>query len=91
MAKIPMVTRTMQTTHASCMVVDVQKGETFTKVYDLPKTYKSNEAILKLVKKVEENENFKPVAVVDVAVSEDLYAMPETKFIANAEKLPPRK
>ena len=90
MAREPMVTRTITTTKATVMCLDVISGEPFNEVYPLPRTYKDKEKLLKQVKKMYETDTVKPVHIVDVEEVETLYGMTEAEFIANAKILPPR-
>lgn len=80
----PMVTRTFQTTKATVMCLDVDGGESVTKVLTLPRTYKDDEKLLKACEEAITEENIKAVHVVDTEVIETLYGMEEQKFIENA-------
>ena len=40
MAKIPMITRTIQTTEVDVLCLNIQEGEPFNKTVALPRTYK---------------------------------------------------
>lgn len=91
MARAPQVTRTIQTTHANVLCMDIENREPCNKDVILPRTYKDENAILKAVKKVIETETIKPVQVVSSMVQETLYGMSEQDFIAHASILPPRK
>lgn len=91
MARQPMVTRTIQTTHATVLCMDIQNGEPCNKTVVLPRTYKDDNAVLKAVKKVIDTDGIKAVHVVHTSVQETLYGMSEQDFIANATVLPPRK
>ena len=90
MARVPQVTRTITTTKVVAMVVNTQLGETETKVYVLPRTYKDNTAVLKQLQKTFDTEDVKIVKVLDVQEENTLYGMTEQKFIENATVLPPR-
>lgn len=90
MARAPMVTRTIKTTHATLMCVDTETAEVFNKDVILPRTFEDENAILKAAKKVHETGTCKVVAVVATEVNETLYGMSEADFIANAKPLPPR-
>ena len=90
MARAPQVTRTIQTTLAKIMCLDVEKGEPFTKEVTLPRTYKDDKAILKQAEKEIGTETIKVVHVVDSTVQETLYGMSEQEFIKVASILPPR-
>lgn len=91
MARVAMVTRTIVTTKANVMCLDVVQGEPFNKEVILPRTYKDDNAMLKQVKKVVDNETVKAVHVVSSETVETLYGMTEQEFIEHAKVLPPRK
>ena len=90
MARQPMVTRTITTTKAIVMCLDIIKGEPFTKAIIVPRTYKDDEALLKKVKSVIETDDVKAVHIVSKEEIETLYGMTEQDFIENAKVLPPR-
>ena len=90
MAKVPMVTRTITTTKAIVMCLDIATGEPCNKSVVVPRTYKDDEALLKKVKEAIETETFKPVHIVGKEEFETLYGMTEQEFIDHAEVLPPR-
>lgn len=90
MARTPMVTRTIVTTKAVIMCLDVEAGEPFNKEVTLPRTYKDEKALLKKVKPLVETDTIKAVHVVDTEEVETLYGMTEQEFIENAQILPPR-
>lgn len=95
-----MVTRTFNTTKVEYMAVDVNTGEVFTNVpATLAGTFTDKDGKLnekQLMKALEKSAyltypNYKVVKVTNLTVVETLYGMPEDKFIASAEVLPPRK
>lgn len=88
--RTPQVTRTITTTRATVMCLDIEKGEPTNAEIVLPRTYKDDKAIIKATEKVLESENVKPVHVVASVVEETLYGMTEAEFIKHAEVLPPR-
>lgn len=90
MAKIPMITRTIQTTDVNVLCMDIKQGEPFNTTVTLPRTYKDNAAMLKAAAAVIDNEDIKAVHIVASEVKETLYGMKETDFIANADILPAR-
>lgn len=90
MARTPMVTRTIVTTKAVIMCLDVEAGEPFNKEVTLPRTYKDEKALLKKVRPLVETDTIKAVHVVDTEEVETLYGMTEQEFIENAQILPPR-
>ena len=89
MARIPMVTRTMHTTKATLLVVDIDAQATDKVVVDLPRTYKDESAIIKAAESKVDS-NFKIVKVLDTEVQDILYGMEENFFFENANILPPR-
>ena len=90
MARVPMVTRTITTTKAIVMCVDVEAGEPFNKEVTVPRTYKDSESLLKTVKPIIETESIKAVHIVDKTEIETLYGMTEVEFIEHATVLPER-
>ena len=90
MARIPMVTRTIVTTKANILCLDIERGEPFNEVVTLPRTYKDDKALMKQVSKVIDNDKQKAVHVVDKEEVETLYGMTEQEFIKLANVLPPR-
>lgn len=91
MARIPMVTRTIQTTKANVLCLNIVEGEPFNKVVTLPRTYKDEKTLMKMVEKVINTDSVKAVHVVDTKVEETLYGMAEADFITNAKILPKRE
>lgn len=91
MARLPMVTRTIQTTRCTVLCMDISIGEGCNTEVTLPRTYKDDAHLLKAVKKVIDTDNLKAVHIVGHEVCETLYGMTEQDFIANAKVLPPRK
>lgn len=90
MPRIPQVTRTIQTTKAVVLCLDINGEKPFNKEVVLPRTYKDEKHLLKEIKKLIETDELKAVHVVSTEVQEILYGMSEQKFIENAEILPPR-
>ena len=90
MARTPMVTRTIQITKANVLCLNIVEGEPFNKVVTLPRTYKDENAMLKVISKMVDNDEVKAVHVVDSYVEETLYGMSEQRFIELAQVMPPR-
>lgn len=90
MARAPMVTRTIITTKATIMCLNIESGEPFNTVVTLPRTYKDENSLLKVARKQIENDTVKAVHVVDTEEVETLYGMSEQDFIIHASILPPR-
>lgn len=89
MARKPMVTRTITTTKANVLCMDIQKAEPFNKVVTLPRTYKDDKTLMKKVQEVVETDTVKVVHVVDKEEVETLYGMTEQEFIQKAVVLDP--
>lgn len=88
MARTPMITRTIQTTKANVLCLNIVEGEPFNQVVTLPRTYKDEKSLMKQVELAINTDSVKAVHVVDAMVEETLYGMPEADFIAVAEPLP---
>lgn len=91
MAKQAMVTRTIITTKAEIMCLDIEQAEPYNDVILLPRTYKDDKAVLKAATAIIDDDNHKAVHVVRTEVIETLYGMTEIDFIRNAQVLPERK
>lgn len=89
MARKPMVTRTITTTKANVLCMDIQTAEPFNKVVTLPRTYKDDKTLMKKVQEVVETDTVKAVHIVDKEEVETLYGMTEQEFIQNALVLDP--
>lgn len=90
MARVPMVTRTINTTKVVVMCLDTTSNETVEKTVIVPRTYKDEEKLFKVVKPLVTEETVKPVYIVSTEELEKLYGMTEQKFVETAEELPPR-
>ena len=90
MPRVPQVTRTIQTTKATIMCLDTEKGETFEQEITLSRTYKDDRAILRQAEKVVGTGSIKLVYVVKSSVEEALYGLTEQDFIKLATVLPAR-
>lgn len=90
MARIPQVTRTIQTTKATALCVDIGSQTTFEKEFILSGTYKDEKSLLKALSKVANDDYTKVVIVKSYEVLETLYGMTEQEFISVAKVLPPR-
>lgn len=87
MARKRMVTRTITFTTVKAKVYDISSDEIKTVEYKLSGEI-SSEVALKVISK--EHEEVRPLKVTEVTVQEELYGMPEEKFIELAEILPAR-
>lgn len=90
MARTPMITRTIITTRANVLCLNIEQGEPFNKIVEVPRTYKTDEELLNKVKSVAETGTEKCVYIVDKEEIETLYGMTEQDFIEHATVLPPR-
>ena len=86
----PMVTRTIVTTKANVLCVNILEQTTFTQDVTLPRVYKDNKALMKAVSKAVDNDTTKAVMVNSSETLETLYGMTEFEFLQNAKVLPPR-
>lgn len=82
--RVHMITRTIKTTTARVMVIDIESGSTAIKDYELPRTYKDTKAVLRALED-QNTDTKKLVHVVDTTVNERLYGMPESDFIKYAK------
>lgn len=89
MARVPMVTRTIQTTRANVMCLDIERGEPFNIEVILPRTYADEKSMLKQAEKVINNETVKPAHIVQFKIEETRYGMTEQQFIEAAQVIPP--
>lgn len=90
MARKPMVTRTIKTTKANVLCLNIVEGEPFNKVVTLPRTYKDEKSLMAMVESVINTDEVKAVHVVDTRIEEAVYGMTEIDFIANAQRMPGR-
>ena len=90
MARIPMVTRTITTPKVTVMCLNVVQGEPYTETVTVPRTYKDDNALLKVVKTIIETDELKAVHIVAKEEIETLYGMAENDFIKYATVLPKR-
>lgn len=90
MARQPMITRTIQTTKATVLCIDLANEQPFTQEVVLPRTYKDERSMMKKIKPLVENDHVKAVNVRNVVVESTLYGMTEQEFINVANILPSR-
>ena len=89
MARKPMVTRTITTTRVNVLCLNVVCAEPFNREVTLPRTYKDDKKLFKMVQELVDNEQEKAVTIVDKTEVETLYGMTEQEFIDNARVLDP--
>lgn len=90
MARVPRVTRTIQTTKVNALCVDVEEQKTFEGEYILSGTYKDEKHLFKALEKVANDEIHRVAHILHSEVIETLYGMSEQDFIKYAKPLPPR-
>ena len=91
MARQPQVTRTITTTKAKVLCLDLENEQPFVKEVVLPRTYKDERSMMKKIIPIVESDTVKAVHVQSVVTEETLYGMTEQEFIEQAHILPPRK
>lgn len=82
-----MVTRTIMYTEVNATVYDIEADEIQNVKYKLSGRLSANEA-LKVITK--QHKEVRPLKVEEVVFNEELYGMPEEKFLELAEILPVR-
>lgn len=90
MARKPMVTRTFTTTKVTVLGMNIESCEPMNMTCTLAGAFKDEKKLMKAVLEALETDDFKPVKIVDKVEEETLYGMTISKFIAEAEILPPR-
>lgn len=90
MARQPMVTRTIQTTHVTVFCVNTETRDTFEQIFTLPRTYKNDEKMMKVLEKFLTGEPIKPISIISSEVKEAIYGMTEAEFIQNAHEMEKR-
>lgn len=90
MARVPMVTRTITTTKAIVLCLNIEQGEPCNVSVIVPRTYKDEESLLKKIKPMVETDTVKAVHIVSTEQVETLYGMTEQNFVEHAKVLPPR-
>ena len=90
MPRIPQVTRTIPTTKATVLVLNIETGNAEEKVVSIPREYKKEKKLREAVEAVVNTDTEKLAHIKRVEIVETLYGMSEQKFIENAEILPSR-
>ena len=85
-----MVTRTIKTTKAVCLCVNIETAETFEKEVVLPYIYKDNKSLTIAAEKALNDHTIKVAHVKDSTVEDTYYGMAESEFIKVAQVLPKR-
>lgn len=86
-----MVTRTIITTKATALCLNLETAEPYNETINLSGTFKSKKDVLKAFSKAYDEEDVKKaVSIVDYAEEETLYGMTEQSFLQYAKVLPKR-
>lgn len=89
MARVRMVTRTVNVTTVEALCLDVLTCEPTIKTLEITGDTYTEERALKVLKKLYETDTLKVVHIQTMTETEELYGMLETDFIASAHKLDP--
>lgn len=84
MARKRVVSRTIATTKATCMVCDTVNAKVENKLFTLSQKIDKDD-VLKAAQKAYDTDTMKIVSVVSVEYDETLYAMPELEFLKYAK------
>ena len=90
MARVRMVTRTVNVAEVEVMMLNINTQKVSTLVAEVGGGITEEKALMKAVKKMHEDASNKCVAITSVKQKEILYGMPEADFIRLAKVLPPR-
>lgn len=90
MARQPQVTRTIPTTKAKILVVNIDTGISEEREVSIPREYKKPKKLREAIEAIVNTNTEKLAHIKSTEITEVLYGMSEQKFIENAEILPPR-
>lgn len=90
MARLPQVTRTIPTTKATVLVLNIETGISEEKIVSVPREYKKTEKLRKAIEAIVNTETEKLAHIKSTEIVETLYGMSEQEFIQYAQILPPR-
>lgn len=90
MPRLPQVTRTIPTTKATVLVLNIETGISEERVVSIPREYKKAKKLREAIEAVVNTDVEKLAHIKNTEIVETLYGMSEQKFIENAEILPPR-
>lgn len=85
--KESMVTRTVNGTKVTVIVMDTNTCEPSSVTYEIGGQHTNNEKLLNKVRKEHDTEDFKVVKIIDVEPFEKRYGMKESDFISHAAEL----
>lgn len=89
MAKESMITRTIKTTDATVLCLDIETGEPCNRTFTLSGERTKEKEVIKEVSAILANTepNVKAVHLVDTGITEKLYGMPESTFLEFAKPI----
>ena len=90
MPRLPQVTRTIPTTKATVLVLNIETGISEERVVSIPREYKKQKKLREAIEAAVNTDVEKLAHIKSTEIVEILYGMSEQKFIENAEILPPR-
>lgn len=85
MARVPMVTRTIKTTHCVCLCLDIVSAEPCNKEVTLPRTFTDEKKLLNECKKHLDTDTVKVVSISATEIKEAIYGMTEKEFLEHAK------
>lgn len=89
MARVRMITRTINVTTIEAMCVDTSTTEVSIKELELTGETFTEEKALKAIKKEYETDTLKVVTIQNMKVHEEMYGLKEIDFLKVAQKLDP--
>lgn len=89
MARVRMITRTINVTTLEAMCVDTSTAEVSIKELELTGETFTEEKALKVLKKEYETDTLKVVTIQNMEVHEEMYGVKEIDFLKVAQKLDP--
>ena len=87
MARKPIITRTIISTTVTVLCMDLVNRTPVEKTLVLPRTYKDDKALMKVLSKEYDTEELKVASILDKKENQDIYGMTEAQFIQLATKL----
>lgn len=84
------VSRTIFTTEAKVLCLDILTQTPYEKTVSIPAVFSTDQKLEEAVKKIIDTDTIKAVHVISHEVTEALYSMDESDFIKYAQKFPPR-
>lgn len=85
MARLPQITRTITSTNVKALCVNTELQTLETLSFTLPRTYKDDKEILKMIVKLSNNDVIVPTKVLEKEEVQTLYMMYESDFIKYAK------